>query len=100
MRPIFVAALVADAALTLGAVVGLAWVLSRSLGACAWIEAHDPPATPTMTKDCTGLGEERCGINPCCDGWHGYHCSPSGYCEWVPGTGFAPTPLDAGKDSP
>ena len=66
---------------------------------CAWIAAHDPSVHPPQTKDCSGLGEERCGVPSCCDAWNDYHCNPmSARCEWQPPLSGARAVRDAGID--
>ena len=69
---------------------------SLLLPAAGAILAHAPPVKPTLTADCSGLGEEKCGRGGCCDGWHDYHCMPlQERCEYAPSVGAA---RDAGKD--
>jgi hypothetical protein len=59
------------------------------IAGCGWILAHDHPAPSTVTRDCTGIGEERCGPS-CCDGWHDYRCNLISHrCE------FRPDPVEA-----
>ena len=66
----------------------MGWAGLVALAGCGWILAHDPPVKPTLTADCSGLDEERCGAD-CCDGWHDFHClgltrESAGRCEYAP----------------